>query len=433
VPDAWLAKHSLVSQEEKEMKNLAELVEKRARAVTEMRSYLEKGDTAKFDEINLEVEKVDAEIENIRRIEAVEKAQAAFDETKAPALPNLGAAASADAEFQAKYETAFQNYLRKGENRLSAEDRTILSRVSAPIKAAQTETTTGGGYLIPQGFSGKLEIALKAFGGILGVCDEFTTETGNPLPWPTTDDTAQEGEILGVNTVLNEADFVFGQVVFGAFTHNSKSVLIPLQLMQDSYFNLNDEVSRLLGTRLGRGMNRKLTTGVGTTEPSGIVTETVAAGNVYTTTAGQTSTIIGDDLIELEHKVDPAYRPNGKYMFNDGTLKAIKKLKDSYGRYLWLPGLAVSDPNTINGYEYVINQHMADLGRTGSPLAGNVFALFGDMKKYKVRRVADVMVMVLRERYADYLQVGYQAFMRYDGKLMDAGTHPIAAAKQAAS
>lgn len=423
---------------------LIELVEKRARAVAAMRAYVDKADSekrqmsaeeqAKFDEIDADVVKLDQDIERVRALEAREKTQAEFGKTEPPPMANIGAGAQgADPEFKAKYEKSFENYLRAGENRLSAEDRIVLTRGTAPIRAAQTETTTGGGYLIPQGFSGKLEVALKAFGGILGEADEFTTETGNPLPWPTVDDTAQEGEILGVNTVLNEQDFSFGQVIFGAFTHNSKSVLIPLQLIQDSFFNLNDVVANLLGTRLGRGMNHKLTTGTGTNEPSGIVTEVVAANNVYTTANGQTGTIIGDDLIELEHKVDPAYRMNSKYMFNDGALKAIKKLKDSYNRYLWLPGLAANDPNTINGYPYVINQHMADIGRSGSPLAGNAFALFGDLKKYKVRRVADVMVMVLRERYADYLQVGYQAFMRYDGKLIDAGTHPIAVAKQAAS
>jgi HK97 family phage major capsid protein len=96
--------------------------------------------------------------------------------------------------------------------------------------------------------------------------------------------------------------------------------------------------------------------------------------------------------------------------------------------------LAASDPNTINGYSYVINNDMPQIGRNGSPLVGNNFMLFGDMSKYKVRRVAgDTTVMRLNERYADYLQVGYQAFLRADAQLLDAGTHPIAVLVQAAS
>ena len=418
---------------------LAELVEKRARAAVALRAANDAGDNAKFDQIDAEIVAIDAEIDRTKKVEAYEKTQAAFGETKQPPMPDIkagdvdpktGVVLSPRAKLarDPAYAKVFSKYLRNDVRGLNAEEQKM-------IYAAQTETTTGGGYLIPTGFSGQLEEALLWFGGILDACYSFETETGNPLPWPTVNDTANEGEILGVNTQLNEQDFAFNQVVFGAFTHNSKSVLVPIQLLQDSYFNLDKKVAEMLGTRLGRGMNHKLTTGVGTTEPSGVVTEVLNSGNIYVTANGQTSTIIGDDLINLEHLVDPAYRPKGKYMFADSTLKAIKKLKDSYGRYLWLPGLAVNDPNTINGYPYVINQHMQGLGLSDSPpVHGNRFALFGDFSKYAVRRVAgEITVMVLKERYADYLQVGYQAFVRYDGKLLDAGTHPIAVACQATS
>ena len=61
-------------------------------------------------------------------------------------------------------------------------------------------------------------------------------------------------------------------------------------------------------------------------------------------------------------------------------------------------------------------------------MASNAYpAVFGDLTKFKVRRVAgDVTVLRLAERYADYLQVGYIAFLRADSNLVDAGTHPVA-------
>jgi HK97 family phage major capsid protein len=424
---------------------LKELVEKRARATAEMRSYLEKGDTAKFDEINAEVEKLDADIARLRTVEAAEKAQAAFADTQPPPMVNIGGAVSEEdqekqkKEFAAKYEKVFSKYLRRNVGGLTTEEQQLIegnyrSADGRSIRAAQTETTTGGGYTIPQGFSGQLEVAMKWFGGVDGVVGSFETETGNPLPWPTINDTANMGRILGINTQLTETDMTFGQVMFGAFTFCSDSILIPIQLIRDAYFNLDTEVAKLLGIRLGRLFNNKFTVGSGSSEPSGIVTAAVSAGLTVATASGQTTTIIGDDLLNLEHTVDPAYRPSAKYMFHDSTLKAIKKLKDSYGRYLWLPGLAASDPNTINGYSYVINNDMPQIGRNGSPLVGNNFMLFGDMSKYKVRRVAgDTTVMRLNERYADYLQVGYQAFLRADAQLLDAGTHPIAVLVQAAS
>lgn len=416
---------------------LKDLVEKRARAVAEMRAYHEKGDDAKFNEINTEVELLDRQIEQVKQVEAAEKVQSAFNETKQPPMLDIDpakvdAVQSGSAKIamasDPEYAKSFSGFLRNGIAGIGAEDQSRL------IRAAQTITTSGGGYLIPQGFSGMLEEALKFYGGILGVCSEFSTETGNPLPWPTVNDSSNKGRILGINVQTTETDFVFGQVMFGAFVGCSDAVLVPIQLMQDAYFNLDAEIAKMLGTRIGRLMNTKLTVGAGTTEPLGLIPAAVAQGLTYTTASGQTTTIVGDDLIELEHKVDPAYRPQSKYMFNDSTLKAIKKLKDSYNRYLWLPGLAASDPNTINGYPYVINNDMASLGTAGSPVTGNDFAAFGDFTKYKVRRVAgEITVQRLVERYADYLQIGYQAFVRFDGQLLDAGTHPVAVAVQAAS
>ena len=46
-----------------------------------------------------------------------------------------------------------------------------------------------------------------------------------------------------------------------------------------------------------------------------------------------------DELIDLEHSVDPLYRaaPTCRFMFNDGVLKALRKLKDGQGRYIWQP------------------------------------------------------------------------------------------------
>lgn len=396
------------------------------RAITDAaKGVLSADDNAKFDGLAQQVVEIDAQIEREKKLEAFELQMAA---TTQPPMPDIQANGGTEdvSKRNSAYEKAFQSYLMRGRSGLSAHEVNILQAgYRAPdgkIKMAQTETTSGGGYLIPSGFSGKLEEALKFFGGILGNVEEFSTETGNPLPWPSVNDTAQQGRLLGINTQATETDFVFGQpVTFGAYTFTSDSVLVPIQLIQDSYFDLDSFIPRKLGERLGRAMNKQFTTGTGSNAPTGIVTAAIAAGlNVQMPTGNMTG-LNADSLIDLEHAVDPAYRNGAKYMFNDLTLKAIKKLKDSYGRYLWLPGLAAADPNTINNYPYVINQDMAVMASNAYP------AVFGDLTKFKVRRVAgDVTVLRLAERYADYLQVGYIAFLRADSNLVDAGTHPVA-------
>jgi HK97 family phage major capsid protein len=343
------------------------------------------------------------------------------------------------AQAKDPHARAFSSFLRNGLANMSAEDAAFMNKMY--IQNAQTTTTTAGGYLIPQGFSDMLEEAKKWFGGIKGVVGKFTTGTGAPFPWPTVNDTANRGAIIGINSQVTEQDFAFNQVLFNAYIGTSNSVLVPLALIQDSYFDMDQLTANLLGTRLGRLYNWKCTVGAGTTEPTGIVTAAVAAGNILTLPTGSTATITYDSLVDAEHSVDPAYRfnPGTAWMFSDTFLKGLKKLVDGNNRPLWQPGLTASFRDgaavdlvaarpTILDHPYMINQDMA------VPAANAYSALIGDMQTFKVREIAGgTTVMRLTERYADYLQVGYIAFQRFDSQLVDAGQHPVAVIQQSAS
>jgi HK97 family phage major capsid protein len=342
---------------------------------------------------------------------------------------------------------AFYNYMRQGRHQeglsgLSEQDREILSSLSSPnIQNAQSTVGSQGGYLIPQGFSQQLMEAMKWYGGTDGVVGEFDTATGNPWPWPTVNDTTNKGRIIGQDVQVTETDFVFGQVTFNAYIGSSDLVLIPLALMEDSYFDMDALTARLLGIRLGRLLNQQCTVGTGSASPTGIVNASVTAGNVVTLPTGETASVAYTDLVNLEHAVDPDYRyqPTTRWMFSDLMLKLLKKLVDGNNRPLWQPGLTASfaegaavditaSKPTILDHPYIINQDMA------TPAANAYTMLFGDMSAYKVRKVAGGLTLLrLVERYADYLQVGFVAFLRFDGQLIDAGTHPIAVMQQSAT
>jgi HK97 family phage major capsid protein len=327
---------------------------------------------------------------------------------------------------------AFSNYLRFGEARMGDEDLSLLSfntAGTAQFRNAQgTTVTTQGGALVPQSFSDLLMEALLWFGGIEGVTGEFETSTGAPMPYPTVNDTTNKGRIIGQNIQVTETDLVFGQVTFNAYIFSSDEVLVAKALIDDSYFDMDALVARLLGVRLGRLMNNKMTVGSGTNEPNGIVTAAVAAGLTYTLSSS--TTLDYADLVNLEHSVNPSYRnANSRFMFSDALLKQMKLLVDSQNRPLWQPGLTASFANgaavigsgrpTILGYPFAINDDIA----APAHLANSI--LFGDMSTYKVRKVGAPEVLRLVERYADYLQVGFIGFMRADAQLVDAGTHPI--------
>lgn len=337
----------------------------------------------------------------------------------------------------------FSNYLRLGLDEMQSSDKDILVAYmdGKILNTTSTTTNSQGGYLIPQGFSDKLDEAMKWYGGIEGTVEVFTTGTGNPLPYPLNNDTTNKGRIIGQNVQVQQTDPVFSSLTFNAYIGSSDLVLIPLALIQDSYFDLDTFTAKLLGTRLGRLYNNQCTVGTGSNAPMGIINAVTgnASPNVTTFTTGQTTSIIYNNLVDIQHSVDPAYRegPSVYWMFHDTMLKTLKKLVDGQSRPLWQPGLTASfregagvmaNKPMILDSPYMINNDMA------VPAANAYTLAYGDMSKFKVREVAGgTTVIRLTERYADYLQIGYIAYRRFDSNLVDSGTHPIGLGQQSAS
>lgn len=311
---------------------------------------------------------------------------------------------------------------------------------------------TLGGYFVPKGFVYDVEEALKYYGPMLTVAEIMDTATGQPLPYPTDNDTTVSGELVGEGIQVTEKDVLIGQVLFGAYKFSSKMVKLTLELMQDSAFDMESYLKKKLAIRIGRAYNTYFTTGTGTNQPNGIVTAVVAACGTPNAAGGQAygtpliasgaaandggsetgGTSIGSaDLDNLEHTVDPLYRRGAAYMFHDQTLRRIKILLDKYGRPLWKQGMSSGDPDQINGYPYYINNDMTPVPAVAG--ANNNTVLFGLLDKYVIRRVKELGIITLRERFADYGQMAVIGFSRADGQLLDAGTHPVCYLQQAAS
>jgi HK97 family phage major capsid protein len=306
-----------------------------------------------------------------------------------------------------EFERAFDSYLRKGMSQLSHEQRGILERYEA--RDLSIGTNTAGGYTVPPGFLQKITDAMKAYGGMLDVCNVIDTDSGQPLVWPTADDTGNVGVILAENTAATAQDVTFGQKTLSAYMYSSKIVKVSYQLLQDSAFDLNAWLPGKFAARIGRAINAHFTNGTGGgTQPTGLVPN-LTVGKTGAT--GQTLTVNGDDLIDLIHSIDPAYRTgNSRFMLNDASVKVVRKLKDTTGQYLWQPGLSQGAPDSILGYPVTINQDMPVMAANAKSIA------FGDFNAaYVIRRVQGVQVKRFDERFADALQVGFLSFARYDG------------------
>lgn len=318
------------------------------------------------------------------------------------------------------YSAAYRSWMREGASELTAEERAVLRTGwvdGRELRAQGVATGAAGGYLVPPEFRAKMVEAMKFYGAMRDVAEVITTQTGATLPWPTNDDTANVGAILAENTQVTEQDVTIGQADIGAFMYTSKLVRVSLQLLQDAAFDLESWLPRKLGERIGRIQNTHFTTGTGTAQPEGVQTNAVIG---KTGLVGQTTSVTYDDLIDLIHSIDPAYRNSGRarFMLNDLTLATVRKLKDGQNRPLWEPSVQVGVPDGLLGYAYTVNQDMPVMAANArSVLFGDFFA------GYLIRDVQDVQMLRLAERYADYLQVGFLGFARADGTPQDTAAY----------
>jgi HK97 family phage major capsid protein len=316
-------------------------------------------------------------------------------------------------ELKERRESIWTKYMLTGMTHLNNEERQILQgsyeSLTPEMRALTTQTDASGGYTIPEGFSNKIAEGLKAFGGMREVATVMSTDSGNDIPWPTNDDTGNKGALIAENTQVGEQDISFGSETLKAHTYTSKMIRVPIQLLQDSAFNLNTYLPGKLAERIARATNEHFTVGDGSSKPTGIVVDSALG-----VTAASATAITFDELIDLEHSIDPSYRNSSGFMFNDSTLKILKKIKDGDGNYIWKRGdVQGSTPGSILGYNYTVNQDMA------SAATGTKSVLFGALGNYQIRDVNQMVVLRLAERYADYFQVAFVLFSRHDGKLIE--------------
>lgn len=450
-----------------------ELREKRQEHVKEIRKLADKAndpethgkwtseDDQRWETVNNEYDDLSQRIERAERAETIEAEQERFAEREeaTPGLEDRGADGRHPSYDRDKVITSedranvFQAWLRHGVGmeledrhkdaiektrfnpRIQDFDLRLVStggykevRAEAAKRMRElrvtnyTATTDGqGGETVPPGsLVRQVELSLLAFGGMRQVSDVMRTASGDPLEWPTIDDTSNKGELLNEtdqssDSAVSDQNISSSNVTFNAYKISSKLIRITQELLEDNAVNLVQVIGDLIGERIARKENELYTTGTGSSQPNGIVTATNTG-----ITAASTSAITADEIIDMAHSVDPAYRTNGRWMMNDSIVQAVRKLKDGEGQYLWMSGIQSGVPDSLYGYPMVVNQDMSS-----SLASSNDVMLFGDLSKYKIRDVNQMRMRRLVERYAEFDQEGFVAFHRTDGDLLDAGTDPV--------
>lgn len=420
-------------------------------------------DQAKFDDLMGQVDKVSADIDRLAKLDAAEQSLADADKpnerrTKPrlshnTARPSTGPPSSEDralalqgwiaASTPDTYELVSERHREAAHRcRVSLEAPQIRMRLSkkAPRTLAEidkweervvtlaVESPDEGGILtVPDEMMAPLERALLSFGGMRQVSTVRRTNTGSDWPIPMNDDTGNTGAILGEGSEHTELDPVFTQLVMNAFKYTSRRVGVSVEYLQDNAIDAASVIGEMLGERIGRITNTHFTVGTGSGQPNGVVT---AAADSGVTLASATAPTYRE-LMDIKHSVDPAYRARGaRWMFHDTMLKEIKKITvpqfsgDTNGMPLWRPGLTLSEPDTIDGDPFTVNQDVPE-PLVESPAVGSKSILYGDFSKYWIRDVRDLTLIRLNERFAELGVVAFFAFSRHDGDLLDAGTGPV--------
>lgn len=298
-------------------------------------------------------------------------------------------------------------YMRHGNN-VTAEQAIAIRN------AMSTTTTTEGGHTVPTEVYDMVIESMKAYGGMREVAEVITTDSGNPLNFPTSDGTAETGEIVAENAAATLGEITFGVAAVNPFNYSSKKLALPWQLIADSAVNVVSLVTGRLGQRLGRITNTHYTVGTGSGQPFGVISR---ASTGKTGTTGQTLTVIYDDLFDLKHSVNRAYRKNAKWMMNDLSVAIVSKLKETTGRPIWEPSVTAGVPDFLLGYEVVTNDDVAVMAANAKSIA------FGDFSKFVIRDVAGSMIMRRFDDSAFALngQVGFCGWIRSGSNLLDTG------------
>ena len=382
---------------------IQELRKKRAKAWDTARDFLDnkrnasgvlsEEDSKTYDALEAEVVNLGKEIKRLERQEQIDA-----EMRKPTSQPILGTPATPDNQTKtgtasAEYTAAFWNNIR---NRNWIDVRNDL----------QVGTDTEGGFLVPDEFEKKLISALEEENVFRPLATKIQTSSGDrKIPVIT-----QKGEATWMEEeeAYTLSDDAFGQIALSAYKVGT-AIKISEELLNDSVFDLPSYIAKEFARRIGTKEEEAFLIGDGKGKPTGIFAATGGAENGATTTG---ATITFDDVIELFYSLKSPYCKKAVWVLNEQTVKALRKIKDNTGNFIWQPSVSAGLPDTILNRPYVTSVYAPTIAAGAKAIA------FGDYSYYWVADRQGRSLKRLNELFAMNGQVGFLASQRVDGKLI---------------
>lgn len=386
------------------MNKILELREKRANLWDSTKAFLDsrrndKGmlsseDTATYESMEADVVNLGKEIDRLERQAALDLELSRPTSTAIKDNPNNNIAGEKTGRASNEYKEAFWKGMRN-KNTFDVHN------------ALQIGTDSEGGYLVPDEFEKTLVESLEEQNIFRQLASVITTSSGDrKIPVVATKGSASWVDEEGV---IPESDDAFGQVSIGAYKLGT-IIKVSEELLNDSIFNLESYIAREFARRIGTKEEEAFFVGDGTGKPTGIFNATGGA-EVGVTAAG-VKAITLDEIMDLFYSLKAPYRKNAVFTMNDSTVKAIRKLKDGNGQYIWQPSITAGQPDTILNRPIKTSSYVPALD------AGKKAIAFGDFSYYWVADRQGRSFQRLNELYAATGQVGFRATQRVDGKLI---------------
>ena len=388
---------------------ILELREKRAKAWEAAKAFLdshrkENGvlsaeDDAAYTKMEQEITDLGKEIARLERQEALD---AELNRpVNRPLTGKPGGRADAD-DGEDKTGRASDDYRKNFWN-------AMRSKVPMPgvTNALQIGTDSEGGYLVPDEYERTLVEALEEENIFRQMAKVIKTSSGDrKIPVVASKGTASWIDEEGA---YPESDDSFGQVSIGAYKLGTM-IKVSEELLNDSVFDLQSYISREFARRIGAKEEEAFFTGDGKGKPLGVL---AATGGAETgVTAASATAVTADELMDLYYSLKSPYRKKSMWVLNDSTIKAIRKLKDNNGQYLWQPSLAAGTPDMILGRPIKTSAYMPAIAAGAKTIA------FGDFSYYWIADRQGRSFKRLNELFAATGQVGFLASQRVDGKMI---------------
>ena len=353
-------------------------------------------DAATYDRMVDDVDRMKKEIDRLERQEAIENEMNKPVSQPIVNRPDDGQPKEKEKRGTATdaYKTAFWNMVRA---------KTMSYEIHNALKIGEDDH---GGYLAPDEFERTLVEALEEQNIFRQFAHVITTSSGDrKIPVVASKGTASW---IDEEAAFPESDDTFGMLSIGAFKL-ATTIKVSDELLHDSVFDVASYIAKEFARRIGAAEEEAFFTGNGTGRPTGILNATGGA-EIGVTSAG--ANISFDDVIDLYYSLRSPYRRNAVFMMNDSTVRALRKLKNGSGDYLWQPSVTAGTPDTILNRPVYTSSYMPTVA------AGAKSILFGDMSYYWIADREGRTFQRLNELYAPTGQVGFLSFERVDGKLI---------------